>query len=48
LERLLTELTDLMAKVKLADDPLYSILMQLKIAAGDLRARRFDEDNPTL
>ncbi len=46
MERLLTELTKLMKQAKLTDDPLYATLRELKSAAGDLRVKRFDEDNP--
>jgi hypothetical protein len=45
MERLLTELTNLMKQARLTDDPLYATLSELKSAAGDLRAKRFDEDN---
>ena len=42
-ERLLNELTQLIHKAKLNNDPIYEALLQLRDAAGILRQKRFDE-----
>ena len=43
MERLVSELVVLMKRTKLADDPLYLTLTNLKNAAGGVRQERFDQ-----
>jgi hypothetical protein len=43
MERLVSELVVLMKRTKLADDPLYLTLINLKNAAGGVRQVRFDQ-----
>ena len=42
-ERLLSELTQLIHKAKLTNDPIYEALIELRDSAGILRQQRFDE-----
>jgi hypothetical protein len=42
-ERLLNELTQLIHKAKLTNDPIYEALITLRDSAGLLRRKRFDE-----